>query len=82
MQRQDNRETVEKANYPIQWIAGKKDSLIDFKKILRESHLSGINFVSLYTNSGHMSLIEQPDRLIADLRQFTSYCYSRNPSTE
>lgn len=29
-----------------------------------------------------MSLIEQPDRLIVDLKQFTKYCYSRNPSTE
>lgn len=82
MERQDNRQTVQNATYPIQWIAGKEDSLIDFKKILRESHLSGINFVSLYTNVGHMSLIEQPDRLIADLKQFTKYCYSRNPSTE
>lgn len=81
MERADNRETVQHATYPIQWIAGKEDSLIDFKKILKESHLSNINFVSLYTNSGHMSLIEQPDRLIADLKQFAHYCYSRNPSS-
>lgn len=79
MNRADNRETVRNASFPMQWIAGKEDGLFDFKKILRESHQSGINFVSLYTNSGHMSIIEQPERLIADLHEFAAYCYSRNP---
>jgi pimeloyl-ACP methyl ester carboxylesterase len=79
--REDTSAVAANAPFPMQWILGRHDSIIDFKKILNECHRSTINFVSLYNSSGHMSILEQPAELIADLQAFGRYCFSCNPST-
>lgn len=65
------------AGFPVQWIVGKEDQLIATESALQQSSLASVNFVSLYENCGHMSMLEQPERLANDLRDFAVYCYNR-----
>ncbi|MBS1782102.1 MAG: alpha/beta hydrolase [Bacteroidetes bacterium] len=62
--------------YPVQWIIGKYDNLIPTESALQQSSLAQVNFVSLYTQSGHMSMIECPYLLEQDLKDFTLYCFN------
>lgn len=63
---------------PIQWIIGTEDTVIPYKKILSKCIQSRINFVTFYNNCGHMSMLECPEKLIADLTAFANYCYDPN----
>ncbi len=80
--RPDHSATIAAAHYPVQWIIGEKDNIINFTKNLSECHNCPINFVTLYTDCGHISTIELPAQLIADLRTFSGYCYQLHPETE
>lgn len=73
--RSDSREMVRTARFPMQWVIGMGDNVMDYRKLLTESHQSAINFVSFYHDCGHMSMIEAPGKLAADLKSFASYSY-------
>ena len=75
MNRNDNSNALLTASFPVQWIIGKDDNVINFKKIVPYCYKSRINFVSFYNNCGHMSMMEAPDQLSSDLKLFTGYCY-------
>ena len=77
MNRQDRSNIIENSSFPIQWIIGAHDSVIDPKKLLQFCYKSYINFVSVYEDCGHMSMIEDPDRLGGDMMEFANYCYER-----
>lgn len=79
--RDDNTAITRDATFPIQWILGKQDAIINYRNILKECHQSDVNFVSLYNNCGHMIMIENPAALISDLREFVQYCIGRKPVT-
>jgi len=79
--REDNTEVLRKAVFPLHWVMGIEDSVINYKKNLAECHHSLVNFVTLYEDCGHMSMLECPARLLLDIRQFCAYCYY-NPLTE
>jgi pimeloyl-ACP methyl ester carboxylesterase len=68
--------TIAKAGYPVQWIVGKDDNVVPFHKALQQSYLADRDFVSLYDNCGHMSMLENPERLTADINEFVTYCYN------
>jgi len=76
-ERDDNRPVLNSAAYPVMWVAGLQDNVIDYKKILPECYRSAVNFVSFYSDCGHMSMIEAPTELINDLEQFGQYCYHK-----
>ncbi|NDC43060.1 MAG: alpha/beta hydrolase [Chitinophagia bacterium] len=75
MNRQSSTEILAALPFPIQWILGEEDSLIPVAKILPFTHHSATNFVSLYKGCGHMSMLEMPARLVADLNHFLEFCY-------
>ncbi len=75
--RKDEVSTLDSATFPLQWIIGEDDNVINFKKILEFCNKSPINFVTFYNNCGHMSMLEAPGNLVADLRAFVDYCYDR-----
>jgi pimeloyl-ACP methyl ester carboxylesterase len=77
--RTDCSNILRKATFPVQWIRGLHDNIIDFRKSLSECQLSDINFVSLYRNSGHMSHLEEPDLFVSDLLGFARFCCNRHP---
>lgn len=78
--RDDNIAVVKYAPFPIQWIMGVDDLIINYEKSLKECHQSYINFVTLFSHCGHMSIIEKPAMLIADLKQFGGYCNNHHPN--
>jgi pimeloyl-ACP methyl ester carboxylesterase len=77
--RPDSAEVLRNAHFPVQWIRGLHDNIVDFRKSLSECQLSPINFVSLYRNSGHMSHLEEPETFVADLLRFSQFCFNRHP---
>lgn len=75
--REDKTGILEEATYPLQWIVGKEDTIATEDKVLKQAMLAGTNFVSVYADCAHMSMIEKPEQLIDDLIRFSKYCFSR-----
>lgn len=75
--REDKTSILEEASYPVQWIVGKEDTVATEDKVLKQAILASTNFVSVYTDCAHMSMIEKPEQLIDDLIRFSKYCFSR-----
>jgi len=75
MGRKDERASLRESGVPVQWIIGLKDNVIFYKKILELCYKSDINFVTFKKICGHMSMLESPESLVADLKEFTNYCY-------
>lgn len=67
--------TLNSAAYPVQWIFGKEDTIVPPSKVMQQSTLADINFVSIYPGSAHMSMLECPEQLSDDLAEFGRYCY-------
>jgi pimeloyl-ACP methyl ester carboxylesterase len=74
MQRPDRTEVLKNASFPVQFIIGEDDALIPPDAALKQSRLASRNFVSLYSATGHMGMIENAQQLAADLKAFTAYC--------
>lgn len=77
MDRRDRTQVLTKATFPVQFIVGMDDSIIPNDIVMKQINLSATSFVSQYEGVGHMSMIEQPDSLVADLLAFTEYCFNR-----
>jgi len=75
--RPDRTDTLKDADFPVQWIIGKEDNVVPLNVSLQQSRLARVNFVLVYKDCGHMSMLEQPERLVNDLREFIAYCYNR-----
>jgi 3-oxoadipate enol-lactonase len=76
MNRKDNTAVLAGMGLPVQWIFGKDDTVIPLESVLHQSRLADTTFVSVYENCGHMSMIEQPERLATDLTEFINYCFN------
>jgi len=72
--RDDRKKLLNNINFPMQWIIGVNDNIMNYKKILEFCYKSHINFVSFYNNCGHMSMLEAPEKLTDDLKTFTNHC--------
>jgi len=77
LERNDYTRILDTTVFPLQWIMGAQDSVLPYKKTLEKCHRSAINFLSFYENCGHMSMLEAPAQLAADLKIFVNYCYDR-----
>ncbi len=75
--RDDNTELLNDVKFPVQWILGNEDPIINFAKILPSCHRSVVNFVSLYMGCGHTSMLEHPEKLVSDLMEFASWCHRK-----
>ena len=78
MDRTDKRQVLAGLDFPIQWIIGSEDTATPMKEAMEQCHIAPVNLVSLYRNCGHMSFLEQPEQLIADLQQMLQYCYGND----
>lgn len=76
MDRTDKRSMLENASWPVQWIIGDHDTATPMNDALPQCYIAAVNSVSIYKPCGHMSFVEMPQRLIADLAAFTRFCYS------
>ncbi|MCB0698444.1 MAG: alpha/beta hydrolase [Chitinophagales bacterium] len=59
----------------VAWVIGEDDSIIPKSSLIQQTTLTNVNFVYVYKNCGHMSMMEQPDMLMKDLDEFLIYCY-------
>ncbi len=75
--RPDRTELLRKSPFPVQWIIGVEDKATPAEKALQQASLSDISFIHTYSACGHMSMLEQPTQLIADLSKFAAYCENR-----
>ena len=75
--RKDYTEALVQATFPVQWIIGAQDTIIPPEKTMQQTSLSSVSFVGVYKNCGHMSMLEAPQQLAADLYTFTAYCSKR-----
>ena len=75
MERPDRTALLDNAGFAVQWIFGAGDTLIPISKVAQFCYRTAVNFVSYYDDCGHMSMVEAPDKLAGDLKQFVDYCY-------
>lgn len=74
LNRTDKVAVLSKLLFPVQWIIGNEDNATPMKDTLAQCYQANINSVSIYKPCGHMSFIEMPQRLIADLISFVEFC--------
>lgn len=75
MHRRDKRDLLKDAPWPMQWIMGDHDTATSLSDALQQCHIAPVNAVSIYKPCGHMSFLEMPQRLTADLISFMEYCH-------
>jgi len=73
--RKEETETLRHAQFPVQWIIGAEDAAAPKKDLLEQAHLAAVNEVSIYEQCGHLSMLEQPERLTDDLSRFFDFVF-------
>ena len=73
--RPDRTNVLSQATFPVQFILGAEDNLLPIGGMMQQTHLSNVNFVAVFQHCGHMSMLEQPEKLSQDLKNFAVYCY-------
>ena len=73
--RPDRTRILSELGCPVQWIIGEEDGIASPENVLKQSKLAIVNFVSIYESCGHMSMLENPEKLVKDLKDFSSYCF-------
>ncbi|RYZ55916.1 MAG: alpha/beta hydrolase [Sphingobacteriales bacterium] len=73
--RPDRTSNLPGATIPVQWIIGESDKVIPVSTAMEQCQLASVNFVSVYQNTGHMSMLEKPDTLYGDLEKFIEHCF-------
>jgi pimeloyl-ACP methyl ester carboxylesterase len=74
--RPDRTGILKKGNFPVGWVVGKEDNVVPLELALKQAVMGEVSFVWVYENAAHMSMIEQPERLARDLKEFSAYCYN------
>lgn len=74
IKRPDRTHILKNMRFPVMWVLGKQDSIADYKKVIQQSTLASVNFVYVYKDCGHMSMLENAQGLVVDLNSFADYC--------
>jgi pimeloyl-ACP methyl ester carboxylesterase len=73
-----NREIILKfAKYPVLFIAGKRDAVIPFASMEKQSQLPKKSKLLALERVGHMGFLEAKEITLKKLRAFTGGCYAR-----
>lgn len=75
MGRPDRTDVIKTDQFPIQFICGKDDTIAPFDTLVNLADLPAFSFVSVYDEVGHMSMLERPDSLAADIASFAATCW-------
>lgn len=62
MQRPDRTEQLRKAKVPVLFIMGKYDNAVPLADGLKQCHLPEKSYIHILQNSGHMGMLEEPER--------------------
>ncbi len=75
--RPDRTALLRTAKVPVQWILGAEDQVLSTDEVLPLVALPPLSFLSLYKGVGHLSMLETPERVVADLNRFNGFCGKR-----
>lgn len=70
MARPDRTEILRKAAVPVLFIMGKYDNAIPFEDGLKQCHLPEKSYIHILRNSGHMGMMEEPEKCNRILEDF------------
>ena len=78
MKERKSRDLILKfAEYPVLFISGKKDSVINFETIYPQIGLCKFPSVLMLENAGHMGFYEAPKETLKALGSFTDRCFRK-----
>ncbi len=76
MKERKNRDMILKyAEYPVLFIIGKKDSVINYETMYPQMGLCKFPSALMLENAGHMGFYESPKETLKELRLFASRCF-------
>ncbi|MBM3415480.1 MAG: alpha/beta hydrolase [Bacteroidetes bacterium] len=70
MQRPDRTEQLQKAAVPVLFIMGKYDAAVPLADGLKQCHLPEKSYIHILQHSGHMGMLEEPERSNRILEEF------------
>ncbi|MBX2841783.1 MAG: alpha/beta fold hydrolase [Flammeovirgaceae bacterium] len=73
----DRRDVLKKLDIPVLYVIGKDDVSVPLNQSLKECHLPKESIVHILENVGHMGMIEEKNKTLEILSQFTNYCINR-----
>jgi hypothetical protein len=76
-QRKDREVILKFAQYPIMFIMGKMDPVIDFLKLKEQSTIPSKSFSCILSESGHMGFIEEKNKSQKALKRFIRMAFSK-----
>jgi pimeloyl-ACP methyl ester carboxylesterase len=72
MQREDHTDVLKSTTLPVLFVIGEHDSAIPKEDALRVAHLPGISYIHILHHSGHMGMLEEPNKSNTILEKFLS----------
>jgi pimeloyl-ACP methyl ester carboxylesterase len=75
IRREDHTALLKSTALPVLWIIGKHDQAVKYDDTLQQVYLPNISFVNILNNSGHMGMIEEPERVLNAVKEFLFYIY-------
>jgi pimeloyl-ACP methyl ester carboxylesterase len=79
MKERKSRELILKfAEYPVLFIVGKKDTIINYETIYPQMGMCKYPSVMMMENHGHMGFYESPKDTVAELEKFCTRCFRGN----
>ncbi len=73
--RPDRTEVLRSARFPVLFILGKHDKAVPFEQGLEQSHLPEESHITILRDSGHMGMIEEPEKSFHTLADFLHSVY-------
>ena len=79
MKERKSRDLILKfSEYPVMFIVGKKDTLINYDTVFSQVGLCKYPFVIMMEEEGHMGFYETPKQILPEFAAFTNRCFKKN----
>jgi pimeloyl-ACP methyl ester carboxylesterase len=65
---------IRTTHLPVGYIAGKEDAIIPLNDLLSQSSVLHNGMVTILENSGHMGMLEEPEKCAQAIANFVAYC--------
>jgi pimeloyl-ACP methyl ester carboxylesterase len=70
MARPDRTAVLKQARIPVLFIVGKEDQAVPFSDTMQQVHLPELSYIHILDQSGHMGMLEEPEKTNLFLQQF------------
>jgi pimeloyl-ACP methyl ester carboxylesterase len=72
MNRKDKTDVLSTSSKPVLFVIGTEDVAAPLKDLLKQVHLPEVSYIHIVENTGHMSMLETPEKLNRILKQFVN----------